>query len=39
MFPEVSEDVHVIEVAVDGVQVLQARKTMTSILANMSPSN
>lgn len=26
MFPEVSENVHVIEVTVDGVQVLQDRK-------------
>ncbi len=37
MFSKVREDVHVVEVAVDGVQVLQDRKTMESILVNMSP--
>lgn len=39
MFPKVREDVHVVEVAVDGVQVLQDRKTAKSILVNMSAFN
>lgn len=31
MFSKVREDIHVVEVAVDGVQVLQDRKTMTKM--------
>lgn len=31
MFPQVSEDVHMVEVAVDGVQVLQDRKIIKTI--------
>lgn len=37
MFSKVREDIHVVEVAVDGVQVLQDRKIMESILVNKSP--
>lgn len=36
MFPQVSEDVHMVEVAVDGVQVLQDRKTMKTIQVNIN---
>lgn len=39
MFSKVREDIHVIEVAVDGVQVLQERNTLTSILNISPPSN
>lgn len=30
MLPKVREDVHVVEVAVDGVEILQDRKTIES---------
>lgn len=35
MFPKVREDVHMVEVAVYGVEVLQVRRTDRSALVNV----